>query len=70
MLCCFDCLFWGALTSLCRFSGEGGKNGVTLVKAMVMSIEAVLRVQIPTLWERAWLGIIISYMMVAVAPAA
>jgi hypothetical protein len=61
----------GALTSLCRWSKEGGKNGIALVRAMDTSAVITLRgVQIPALGECARLAIIIIYMMVAIAPAA
>jgi hypothetical protein len=59
------------LTFLCCWSGEGGKNGIALVKVMEMSAVIALKgVQIPPLGECAWLAIIINHMMVAVAPAA
>ncbi len=70
ILCWCNSLYVGAFTFCCHWSGEGGKNGIALVRAMVMSIIVVLIVQIPTLGERAWLAIIIMYMMVVVAPAA
>ncbi len=60
----------GALIFLHRWSGEGGKNGIALVRAMVMSVIVVLGVQIPALGEHTWPAIIISHMMVVVAPAA
>jgi hypothetical protein len=60
----------GALTFLCRWSGEGGKNGILLVRAMVMSVIVILGVKIAMLGECAWLEIIIGHMMVVVAPAA
>ncbi len=46
------------------------QKGIALVGVMVMPVIIVLGVQIPALGERAWLGIIISHMMVVVAPAA
>ncbi len=60
----------GVLTFLHHCGGEGGKNGITLVRAMVMSVIVVLRVQIPLIGECARLAIIIGYMMVILAPAA
>jgi hypothetical protein len=61
----------GTLTFLCRWSREGGKNSIAPVRAMDTSTIITLGgVQIPMLGERAWLAIIIVYMMVVVAPAA
>jgi hypothetical protein len=61
----------GALTFLCHWSREGGKNGIALVRVMDMSAVITLGgVQIPMLGKQAWLGIIINYMMFVVAPAA
>ncbi len=61
----------GALTFLHRWSGEGGKNGIALVRAMNTSAVITLgRVQVPVLGERAWLAIILSHMVIVVAPAA
>jgi hypothetical protein len=60
-----------ALTLLCRWSGEDGKNGIALVRAMdTFAIITLGGVQIPALGERAWLAIIIIYMMVVVVSAA
>jgi hypothetical protein len=60
----------GALTSLCLWSGEGGKNGITLVRAMDPSaIIALGGVRVPMLGECAWLAIIMRHMMVVLAPA-
>jgi hypothetical protein len=61
----------GALTFLCRWNKEGGKNSIALVRAMDTStIITPGGVQIPGLGERAQLAIIIIYMMVIVASAA
>ncbi len=62
-------LFLGALF-FCLWSGEGGKNGIAFVRAMVMSIIVVLGAQIPTLGGCTWLAIILVDMMVVVASAA
>ncbi len=69
-LCWCDFLFQGAITSLCFWSGEGGKNGIALVRAMVMSVIIVLGVQKPVLGGCAWLTTILFNMMVVIAPAA
>ncbi len=58
------------LTFLCCWSGEVGKNHIALVRVMVMPIIVFLGVQKLALEERAWLTIIIMYMMVVIAPAA
>jgi hypothetical protein len=61
----------GALTCLCRWSGEGGKNGIALVRAMDTSAVITLGgAHTPVLGERTWLAIIIIYVVVVVAPAA
>ncbi len=61
----------GVLTFLCCWSGEGGKNGSALVRAMDTSTVITLgRVQIPALGERTQLAFILSHMVVVVAPAA
>ncbi len=52
-------------------SEEGGKNGIALVRAMDMSVVITLGgLQVPTLWERARLVVILSHMVIVVAPAA
>jgi hypothetical protein len=59
------------LTFLCRWSGEGGKNGIALVRAIDMSAVIPLGgVQVPGLGEHALLAVILSHMMIVVAPAA
>ena len=64
-------LFLGALV-LCLWSGEGGKNSVTFVRAMNASAIVTLRgVRVPALGCCAWLAIIlINMMVVVVAPTA
>ncbi len=64
-----DSLFQGALF-LCLRSGEGSKNGIAFVRAMVMSVIVVLGIQITALGGCARLVIILVNMMVVVAPAA
>ncbi len=58
------------ITSLCLWSGEGGKNGIALVRVMVMSVIVVLGVRIPTFGGCAQLAIMLFDMMVVIAPAA
>jgi hypothetical protein len=70
ILCWHDSLFLGAITSLCLWSREGGKNAITLVWAMVMSVIIVLGVRTPAFGGCAQLGIMLFNMMVFVAPAA
>ena len=41
-------LFLGALL-LCLWSGEGGKDSIPLIRAMVMSVIVVLGVRLPVL---------------------
>jgi hypothetical protein len=61
----------GALTFLHHWSGEGGKNGIALVRAMDMSIVITLGgVQITTLGKCAQLAVILSHMVIVIAPAA
>jgi hypothetical protein len=60
----------GALTFLCRWSRNGVKNGIALVWVMVMSGIIILGVRIPALGERTWLAVILSQMVIVVAPAA
>ncbi len=52
------------------WSGEGGKNGIVFVRAMVMSIIVILGVRIPALGGCPLLAIILVDMMVVIAPAA
>jgi hypothetical protein len=60
----------GTLTSLCHWSGEGGKNVIALVRAMDTSAVITLGgLRIPALGERAWLVIILSHMVIVIAPA-
>jgi hypothetical protein len=70
VLCWCDSLFLGLITSLCLWSREGGKNGIALVRAMVMSIIIILRVQTPVFGGCARLAIMLFDMMVFVAAAA
>ncbi len=64
-------LFLGALTFLCNWCGEGCKNGVALVRAMNTSAVITLGgVQEPMLGERTQPAVILSHMVVVVAPAA
>ncbi len=70
ILCWRDSLFLGAITSLCLWSREGGKNGIALITAMVMSVIIILGVQIPAFGGCAQLAITIFDMMVVLAPAA
>jgi hypothetical protein len=70
ILCWRDSLFLGAITSLCLWSREGGKNAITLVQAMVMSVIIVLGVRTPTFGGCTRLAIMLFDMMVFVAPAA
>ncbi len=44
VLCWRNSLFLGAITSLCLWSREGGKNAIALVWAMVMLVVIVLGV--------------------------
>jgi hypothetical protein len=60
----------GAITSLCLWSREGGKNAIALVRTMVMSVIIVLRIRTPLFGGYAWLAIMLFDMMVFVAPAA
>ncbi len=61
----------GKLTFLCSWSGEGGKNGITLIRVMDASAIITLGgVRVPALGERAWLAVILSHMMIVVASAA
>jgi hypothetical protein len=61
----------GVLSFLCHWSREGGKNGITLIRVMDRSTIITLRgVQIPALGESAWLAVILSLMVIVVAPAA
>ena len=54
ILCWRDSLFGGVLTYLCRWSGEGGKNGIALVRAMYTSTVITLGgVRVPVLGEHA-----------------
>jgi hypothetical protein len=56
-------LFVGVLAFLCRWSGEGGKNSIALVRAMdTLAVITLGGVQIPTLGELARLAIITSHM--------
>jgi hypothetical protein len=70
LLCWHNYLFLGAITSLRFWSGEGGKNGIALVQAMVMSVIIILGVQTPVFGGCAWHAIMLFDMMVFVAPAA
>ncbi len=64
-------LFLGALTFLCNWSGEGGKNGIALVRAMDMSAVVTLReVQVMVLGDCIRPAVILSHMVVVIAPAA
>jgi hypothetical protein len=66
-----DSLFLGALTFLCNWSGEGGKYRNALVKAMNTS--AVFThggVRVPVLEGRIWPAVILTHMVVVIAPAA
>jgi hypothetical protein len=55
----------------CHWSGKGGKNGIALVWAMDTStVITVEGVQVPAHGERAWLVVILSHMLIVVAPAA
>ncbi len=50
----------GALTFLCRWSREGGNNGIVLVEAMDTSAVITLGgVPIPALGECTWLAVIL-----------
>jgi hypothetical protein len=61
----------GALTSLCNWSREEGKNGITLVRAMNTSAVVTLGgVRVPTLEGRIRPAVILSHMVIVVAPAA
>jgi hypothetical protein len=55
---------------LCLWSGEGGKDGIAFVRAMVMSVIIVLGVGISILEGCTWLVIVLVNMMVVVAPSA
>jgi hypothetical protein len=71
ILCWCNSLFVSALTFLCHWSGEGGKNSIALVRLMDISVIITLGgVQIPALREHAWLAVILSHMMIVIAPAA
>jgi hypothetical protein len=65
-----DSLFLGAITSLCLWSREGGKNAIALVRSMVMSIIIILGIGTPAFGGCARLAIMLFDMMVFVAPAA
>ncbi len=63
-------LFVGVLTFLCCCSRDGGKNGIALVRVMDTSVVITLGgVGEPPFRECAPLAIIMSHMMVIVAPA-
>ncbi len=70
ILCWCNFLFLGAITSLCLWSREGGKNGIILVWAMVMSVIIILGIQTPAFGGGAPLAIMLFNMMVFEAPAA
>ncbi len=60
----------GALTFLCRWSSEGGKNIIVLDGARNTSAVIVLRgVLVPTSGGCTRLAIIMGHMMVVIAPA-
>jgi hypothetical protein len=63
-------LFLGAITSLCFWSREGGKNDIALVWAIVMSVIIVLGIRTPVFGGCAQLAIMLFDMIVFVAPAA
>ncbi len=64
-------LFLGALTILCNWSRECGKNGIALVRAMDTSAIVTLRgVRVPMLGECTWPAVILSHMVIVIAPAA
>ncbi len=62
--------FWVQLPLFAFGVEKVGKNGVTYIQAMVMSIIIILGVQIPMLGGCAWLAIMLFDMMVVIAPAA
>ncbi len=71
ILCWCNSLFLDALTFIQRWSGEGGRNGIAFVRAMDTSAVITLGgVQVSALGERTWLAVILSHMVVVIAPAA
>ncbi len=71
ILCWYNSLFLGALNFLHRWSGEGGKHSIAFVRAMDTSTIITLGgVWVSTLGECAWLAVILSHMVIVVAPAA
>jgi hypothetical protein len=49
------------------------QNGIPLALARVIDTSTVIThgvVQVPVLGERAWLGVILSHMVIVIAPAA
>jgi hypothetical protein len=61
----------GALTSLCCPNRGGGKNGIALVRAIDTSIVITLGGEgIPALGECTRFAVILSHMVIVVAPAA
>ena len=69
ILCWRNSLFLGAILSLCLWS-KCRKNTIALVRAMVMPVIIILRIQTPAFWRCAWLVIMLFNMMIFVASAA
>ncbi len=68
LLCWCNSLLGGTLVLLCFWSSEDGKNSIALVGTMAMSFVFVLRVWVLALEGCVWFVVIMSNMMVGMAP--